>query len=166
MTFANIPQGSQVFLDANILIYHASADPNHGTACKQLLERIARHEIEGFTSAHVLGDVAHRLMTLEAIAGFGWAAKGIAIRLRHNPTEVQKLTRFRLAIDDVAQMGVQVLPIDFAVVSAGTLLSQLHGLLTGDALIVAVMQQHLLTNLASLDDDFDRVSGLTRYGPI
>lgn len=28
MTCANIPQGSPVFLDANTLIYHASADPN------------------------------------------------------------------------------------------------------------------------------------------
>lgn len=166
MTFANIPKGSQVFLDANILIYHASADPNYGAACKQLLERIARREIEGYTSAHVLGDVAHRLMTLEAITRFGWAAKGIAIRLGHNPAEIQKLTQFRQAIDDIAQMGVHVLAIDFSLVSAGTLLSQQHGLLTGDALIVAVMQQHHLTNLASLDDDFDRVSALTRYAPI
>jgi predicted nucleic acid-binding protein len=130
------------------------------------MERIARRAIEGFTSAHVLGDVAHRLMTLEAIADLGWAAKGIAARLRHNPTEVQKLTRFRQAIDDVAQMGMHVLPIDFSLVSAGTTLSQQYGLLTGDALVVAVMQQHHLTDLASLDPDFDRVPGITRYAPV
>jgi predicted nucleic acid-binding protein len=165
MTFTSIPQGSQVFLDANTLVYHASADPAYGAACKQLLERIARGEVEGFTSAHVLADVAHRLMTLEAIANFGWAAKGIAARLRHNPAEVQKLTRFRQAIDEVGQMGVHVLPLDFTLVSAGTVLSQVHGLLTGDALVVAVMQRHHLTALASLDADFDRVPGLTRYAP-
>ncbi len=33
------------------------------------------------------------------------------------------------------------------------------------ALIVAVMQSHGLTNLASSDSDFDRVAGLTRYAP-
>ena len=32
-------------------------------------------------------------------------------------------------------------------------------------LIVAVMQRQGLTNLASHDTDFDRVLGLTRYGP-
>ena len=133
MTFANIPPGSQVFLDANTLIYHASADPNYGAACKQLLERIARRDIEGFTSSHVLTDVAHRLMTLEAIASLGWAAKGIAVRLRHNRAENPKTQPFRQAIDDVVQMGVQVLPIDFSLVSAGTALSQQFGLLTGDA---------------------------------
>jgi predicted nucleic acid-binding protein len=166
MTFASIPQGSQVFIDANTLVYHASADPTYGAACKQLMERIARGEIEGFTSAHVLGDVAHRVMTLEAIASFGWAAKGIATRLRHNPADVQKLSRFRQAIDEIGRMGLHVLPIDFSLVSAATVLSQLHGLLTGDGLIVAVMQRHQLTSLASLDTDFDRVPGLTRYAPI
>src|SRR4051794_26042994 len=120
MTFANIPRGSRVFIDANTFVYHASADPNHGAACKQLMERVARREVEGFTSSHVLGDVAHRLMTLEAMAPFGWAAKGIVPRLRHDPAEVQKLTRFRQGLDDIGRMGVQVLPIDFSLVSAGT----------------------------------------------
>ena len=44
-------------------------------------------------------------------------------------------------------------------------ISQQTGLLSNDALIVAVMQANGLTNLASNDGDFDRVSGLTRYGP-
>jgi predicted nucleic acid-binding protein len=49
---------------------------------------------------------------------------------------------------------------------AAAVLSQQHGLLTGDALIAAVMRQHGLTGIASLDDDFDRVPGLTQYGPV
>jgi predicted nucleic acid-binding protein len=144
MTFASIPKGSHVYIDANTLINHASADHTYGASCKQLMERIARAEVGGFTSAHVLSDVAHRLMTLEAIAGFGWPSKGIATRLRNNPAEVQKLTQFWRAIDDMAQMGLQVLPIDLTLVSAATVLSQQYGLLTGDALIVAVMQGHQL----------------------
>lgn len=165
MTFANIPQGSRIFLDANTLIYHASADPTYGAACKQLIGRVARGEVEGFTSAHVLGDVAHRLMTLEAIANLGWAAKAIAVQLRHNPAEVQKLTRFRQAIDDIAQTGLHVLPLDFGLIAAGAALSQQYGLLTGDALVVATMQQQQLMDLASLDPDFDRVPRITRYSP-
>jgi predicted nucleic acid-binding protein len=38
--------------------------------------------------------------------------------------------------------------------------------LTGDALILAVMQSIGLTQLASLDDDFDYVGGISRYVPI
>ena len=44
-------------------------------------------------------------------------------------------------------------------------LCQQFDLLTNDALIVAVMQHHGLTNTASHDADFDRVPGITRYAP-
>jgi predicted nucleic acid-binding protein len=105
-------------------------------------------------------------MTLEAIVSLGWPTKGIALRLRQNPTEVQKRTQFRQAVDEVAPIGIQVLPIDLAIVSAGTVMSQQLGLLTGDAMIVAVMKQYHLTDLARNDADFDRVPGLTRYAPV
>jgi predicted nucleic acid-binding protein len=42
---------------------------------------------------------------------------------------------------------------------------QAHGLLTNDALIVAVMQRHGITHLATNDDDFDRVPGITVWKP-
>ena len=166
MTFASIPNGSQVFVDANILIYNAAGDPKYGASCKKFMERIARQEIEGFTSAHALCDLAHRLMTLEAMAQLGWQAKGIGARLRTHPAEIQKLSRFRQAVDEVPQMGIQVLPIDCRSVTDATALSQQHGLLTGDALILGSMRQHGLTLIASEDADFDRVPGITRYAPV
>ncbi len=39
----------------------------------------------GFTSAHVVTNVAHRIMTLEAVARFGWPTGGIAQRLQRHP---------------------------------------------------------------------------------
>jgi predicted nucleic acid-binding protein len=38
--------------------------------------------------------------------------------------------------------------------------------LHNDALTVAVMRAHGITNLASADPDFDRVPGITRFGPV
>ena len=49
---------------------------------------------------------------------------------------------------------------------AATAVSTRYGLLTGDALLVAVMQHHGLTHLASHDADFDRVPGISRYAPV
>jgi predicted nucleic acid-binding protein len=43
--------------------------------------------------------------------------------------------------------------------------SQQFGLLTNDALTVAIMQANGLTRIASHDTDFDRVPGITRYSP-
>ncbi len=78
---------------------------------------------------------------------------------------IPKLKAHLQAVARIPLLAVQVLPVSFPLVEAATLLSQQHELLTGDALIVAVMQNHGLTNLASNDADFDRVPGLTRYAP-
>jgi predicted nucleic acid-binding protein len=165
MTFSDIPGGVSLFVDANTLVYHFGPHPTFRTACQQLLERIARQEITGTTSTHAVSDMAHRLMTLEAMARYGWPAAGIVRRLRQHPAELQQLSRFRQAIDELPQFGIQVVPVTQALVSAAATISQQHGLLGGDALIVAVMREHGLVNLASHDADFDRAAGLTRYGP-
>jgi predicted nucleic acid-binding protein len=53
----------------------------------------------------------------------------------------------------------------FALVQSASLLSQQHELLTGDALVVAVMQDHGSSNIASADNDFDRVPGIMCDAP-
>ena len=78
---------------------------------------------------------------------------------------VPKLRVFRQAITDLPHLRIHVLPLTQALVEAATLLSQQHELPTDDALVVAAMQQHGLTSLASEDGDFDRVPGVTRYAP-
>ena len=165
MTFDVIPGGLAVFVDANALLYYFTAHPRYGPACQKLLDRIENKELAGFTSAHVLAEVVHRLMTIEACQRFGWPAKGIAQRLRKHPAEVQQLTRARQALDEITLIGLDVLPIGKTQISLAPDISRQFGLLCGDALVVAVMQTQTLTNLASRDADFDRVPGLTRYAP-
>ena len=88
MTIDDIPGGTMVFIDANCLVYAATSDPQYGPACQRLLERIENKLIQGCTSASVLGDLAHRLMTIEAALMFGRSMTGIAYWLRRHPTEV------------------------------------------------------------------------------
>jgi predicted nucleic acid-binding protein len=103
-------------------------------------------------------------MTIQASAQFGWPFAGIGNRLRTQPAEVRKLTAFRQAIDRILHSNLQVLTIPPPMLATVVGLSQHLGLLTNDALI-AVMQGQGLTKIASSDTDFDRVPGLTRYGP-
>ena len=166
MTFADLLVGDQVFVDANTLTYHFQPHPVWGPACTQLLERIKNQELTGFTSTHVLAEVAHRLMTLEANTLLRWTIPGIGNRLRTHPTEVQKLSLFRRAIDSMVQGGLQILTITPPMLATAAALCQQIGLLTNDGLIVAVMQANALTKLASHDADFDRVPGLARYAPV
>jgi len=160
------PDGRGRFLDANTLVYHFAPDPVFGISCSDLLIRIKRQEINGFTSTHVVGEMAHRLMTLEAINKLGRRSAGIAQWLGKNPAEVQKLTAFRQAIREVPVFGIAVLMIAPDLLDAAAAISQASGLLTNDALIVATMQANGLTKLASNDADFDRIPSLTRYAPV
>jgi predicted nucleic acid-binding protein len=165
MIFDQVPAGAAVFLDANSLVYHFTNDPKYGLVSTRLVRQIEQGALSGFTSTDVLADVAHRLMTIEAVAVNGWPYAGIAARLRKHHHSIPKLTIFRQAIASLPQLNIQVIPITQPLLEAATLVSQQFELLTGDALVVAVMQAHGLTHLASNDADFDRVPGLTRYQP-
>ena len=165
MTFDDLVSPADVFVDANTFIYHFTADPKWGAACTRLLERIELHEFRGFISTHVQADIIHRLMTIEAMNLLGWPATRLAARLRKHHAEIPKLTVYLQALVKIAQIGIRVLPVlEQHVLQASQLIGS-HELLTGDALVVAVMQANGLTNLASLDPDFDRVPGVTRYAP-
>jgi predicted nucleic acid-binding protein len=165
MTFADLLAGDSVFVDANTFTYHFQPHPVLGPPCSNLLQRIENQELSGCTSTHVLSEFAHRLMTIEASVLFVWPFTGIAYRLRKNPAQVQKLSAYWKAVDAVLNSRMQVLTIAPVVVQAAATVSRQTGLLCNDALIVAVMQQHGLTKLASSDSDFDGVPGLVRYAP-
>ena len=165
MTFADLQRGDSLYVDANTLVYHFEPHPTFGPDCTQLLARIENQEILGFTSTHILTEVAHRLMMIEAARLPGWSATKVKQRLQRQPATIQRLTLFRTAIEELLQGHLQVLTVPPLLVLSATIISQQTGLLSNDALVVAVMQAHGLTNLASNDADFDRVPGITRYVP-
>jgi predicted nucleic acid-binding protein len=165
MIYADLPAGATVFLDAGVFIHHFEPNAVFGPAATEFLERIENQEINGITATHVISEVAHRLMTIEAMQAFGWKSAGIALRLRNHPTQVQTLKRFRQAVQEIPLFGIGILTIDPAWLDRAAEISQQTGLLHNDALIIAVMRVHGLTNLASVDPDFDRVPGITRYAP-
>src|SRR5690348_4987100 len=111
MTFADLPAGSAVFVDTNVFVYAFTADPRFGSACEQLLDRVDTRQLEGFTSASVVAEMAHRLMTYEVSALLGRSSAGMAPWLKRHPAEVQRLARYRQAIDELAVIGMQILTV-------------------------------------------------------
>lgn len=166
MRFGEIPPGALVFIDANVFIYAFAADAAFGAPCIEVLERVEFGVLQGCSSAPVLSEVAHRLMTLEACQTFGWPYIGIAQRLRKHLDQVKTLHRFRDALDEIGALGISIYPVSDRDVLRAAEMSQQHGLLSNDALIAAVMDDHGVTHLASNNEDFDRVPGITRYAPV
>ncbi|HBI41886.1 MAG TPA: hypothetical protein DDY78_03390 [Planctomycetales bacterium] len=165
MTFADLAANDHIFLDANTLVYHFASHQVFGPAANQLMTRIENQQLEGYTSTHVLSETAHRLMMIEAATLPGWKQTKVKLRLLQQPSALQNLTLFRSAVETVLQSRIQTLAIAPSLIVSAAVISQQVGLLSNDALIVAVMQANGLTKLASHDGDFDRVPGLTRYAP-
>jgi predicted nucleic acid-binding protein len=165
MTLDQVPTGAHVFVDSNILVYHFQPHPGFGLMCHRLLERIERQDIEGSTSTNLLGELGHRLMVIEAGALPGWTGGKVLNRLKQQPSVVKQLTLFQTAVESVLQSTIRVLTIPPVLVSTAATLSRQNGLLTNDAVILALMQAHGLTHLASHDAHFDSVSAITRYAP-
>jgi predicted nucleic acid-binding protein len=166
MRFADIPDATDVFLDANTFVYHFIGDAKFGAECTHLLKRIELREIVGWTSPHVLAEVSHRLMTIEACSLFGWSYQGIAARLRRHPQNVRQLGRYEQALREIELLRLRMVEVTQKLVGDAAAISRQHGLLTNDALVVTLMQSHALTYLASSDVDFDRIAGLLRCNPI
>lgn len=166
MTFVDLHHGDSLFLDANTLVYHFEPHATFGPYCTQVLARIENQELQGFISTHILTEVAHRLMMVEASRLPGLSIQGVKKHLQQHPATVKKLTRFRTSIEEILQGRLQVLTIPTSFIVEAAKVSQQTGLLSNDALLVAVMQAHGLTRLAGNDADFDSVPGITRYAPL
>jgi predicted nucleic acid-binding protein len=166
MTFADLAVGDAVFVDANTLIYHCTSDPVLGSACTDLLDRIGRGEVVAYTSTHVLLEICHRLMALEAARVLGKPHGPPVKFLKGHLDDVRGLTGFRQAVDDLCIGQMQILTISAATVPVIAAICQQIGLLTNDAAVVAIMQANGLTKIASADTDLDRVPGITRYAPL
>ena len=166
MTFASLPRGALVFVDANAFVYHFTAHPVFGPASRDLLKRIETGELLASTSTHVVAECMHCLMTIEATTRFGWTQGKVIKRLRQHPDAVKQLGEFQAAHTRLRHSPLQIMAVTPSILDAAVSISQQLGLLTNDALLLACMQAHGLSNLASNDADFDRVPGIHRYAPV
>jgi predicted nucleic acid-binding protein len=162
LTLDGIPADSRVFIDSSIFIYHAtSASPQ----CRALLRRVESGEVGGVTSTHVLAEVAHRLMMIEAVTTGIVTGKDVVKKLRSRPELVSRLSVYEHQTEQIPLMGVEVVPLDVATVLRSAALRRRHGLLVNDSLVVASALGNELVLLASADGDFARVDTIRLYRP-
>lgn len=93
---------------------------------------------------------------------FGWPYAGIAARMQRHPTEVRQLTRFRQrhsAHRSARRTGFRAACFSGIRSKAAVRDADEY------AIIMALMQESGLVQIASRDADFDGIPGLTRFGP-
>jgi len=157
-----IPGGSLVFIDANIFIYHFTAA---SASCNQFLTRCSSGELHGMTSLPVLLEVAHRLMVVEAQQKRLVRPPNPAQKLARSPALVKKLSLYEEWTLAIPRMGIEVEEVSFADLMVSMNMRQKSGLLTLDALILAVMSRLKIPNLASADRAFSAVEDIKLFSP-
>ncbi len=161
----DIPDHSEVFVDANIFVYHFSGPTEYTNPCAQFLQRIENAQLFGFTSVLVLAETLHRLMIIEATSKLQIEPKAAIHHLRNHPSNVKKLTEHVVVPEKIQSLGIKILSVDLADILKSSELKKKYGLLTNDAIAIAVMKRHHIKNIASNDPDFERVIDLKVWKP-
>ena len=162
MTFNDIDDGTAVFVDSNVFIYHfAKSSPQ----CSAFLQRCESRELRGATSVLVIAEVSHRLMMIEAVEK-GLVSRGnVARKLGARPDLLRPLSNYEAAAQAIFSMGIQIAPLSELTLMQGLRLQRPYGLLTNDSLIVATMLQGGFRLLATADRRLSAVSEIETAVP-
>lgn len=165
MLLSNLPNHSRVFCDANILTYAFLGTEPLSAVCLALLKRNAQRKIQLYTSVMQASHTIHRIMVREAILVFGLEPRKAISYLKKHPKAVSSLTRYKQIPGELSRARIRILEVTYREIHASKHFRDQYGLLTDDSLILAVMRRHGLTELASNDKDFKRVSGIGLWTP-
>ena len=161
----DFPTGESCFIDANILGYASVEILPFTASCRSFLGRVAAGEIFAFTSANAVADALFNTMMVEISAGFVPPGTKALAFVQNHPEVIRRLLHYPKAVEGLAKLPLRLLSLDWDAIQAGMHISVEQGLLTNDAMIVALMRRHQLSHLITNDDDFDAVPGLTIWKP-
>lgn len=163
MNLEDLPSGRPVFIDSNIFLYSIVGHPRFGPSCLQFFRRLESGEVDGRTSAFVLGEVYHKLLLADARRTLGVPMDRVVAELKRRPEAIPTLTAAREQMEIVRGYGIPVLPVpDFRAVVAA---SMAYGLLSTDSAHVAAMEATGIADIATNDRDFFRVGTLRIWAP-
>ena len=104
-------------------------------------------------------------MLADAVSTHGLDRKGLVARLKREPQLLAGLGKHQAVITPVRSLNIQIGLVTPDLLETAAGLSTQLCLLTNDALTIATMKKLGLTDLATNDDDFDRVDGITVWKP-
>ena len=156
-----LPTGARAVIDANIFVY---AFRERSAQCEGLLARCRAQEVFGVTTLEVVNEVCHRLMLAEAVEE-GIIGRPLAALLAGKDDSIARLRRYWTMTTKILEMNLAVLALEEPRARRGQQVRISCGLLTTDSLLVAAAVENSITNLVTLDSDFDHIAGLTVYKP-
>jgi predicted nucleic acid-binding protein len=162
MTLSSIRENDVVLVDANIIVYYIRGVSDQ---CGQLIRRCTEREVYGVITTHTVAEVMHQLMLAEAREN-GWiTGSNPARQLSGQPERVRRLSRYELAIKSLLSTGLNLELILKEDILTSMKMQRQTGLLTNDALLLAVADRLRIHSIASADKAFKKVHGIALYTP-
>jgi predicted nucleic acid-binding protein len=162
MTLNEIEEGSAIFIDANVFIYHFTGASQQ---CSAFLERCRAREISATTSVLVLREVCHRLMMLEAVKKGLVSPGNVARKLAERPNIISQLIAYETDVESIPAMRIEVAAVTEHTFMQAVRLQRRYGLLTNDSMIVATMLRDGFRLLATADRRLASVSDIETAVP-
>jgi predicted nucleic acid-binding protein len=157
-----LSSGEKIYVDSNILTYHLLKDPIYGGRCKEFIERIETRDVEGFISPIIVSETLSNFIKATIVKDYEIKPKEVISFLKANPLAISKIALEKAS--DLFKVFC-ILPISELEIEKSYEVIKDHALLTNDALHVATMKHHGITNIATNDSDFKRVEWVTVWKP-
>ena len=162
MNLNEIKKSDIVLLDANVLVYGVL---HKSVQCSKLLRRCAERDVIGVVGLQQLAEVMHRLMMVEARDN-GWTTVGNPAKsLSERPDRVRLMNRYSDIVRGLLASGFRFESLMAEDFPDALRLQREYGLLTNDALFIAIADRLRIQAVASADKIFKQVQGVILYLP-
>ncbi len=156
----------EIFIDTNIFIYDINDNPQFGKASHELIAKIEKGQIEGYTPHLVISEIIHKMMLSETCHRFDLPLPQAVSYLKRNPHVISTLHLYQEVLEIISHLGnLTILEVDNAVFKHSQSLIREYQLLSTDAIHAATCLAYNLRHLATNDKDFKRVKELTIWSP-
>lgn len=159
----DIPAGSLCVVDTNVLLY---AEQGVSAQAQRLVRRCASGELKATLPQTVWQELAHKLMLAEAMMRGLVAGSNPAARLAAKPDAIRSLSLYRAKVTSLVELGFGFEPCELRdLTERAFALQERYGLLTNDAVVLAVALRLKADVLVSSDKSFRGVEELEVYYP-
>ncbi len=160
-----LPDGARCFVDSTIFYYALVPTASVSEHCLGFFDRAIASRLTLLAGMAVLSDAVHKVMISEVAQLTGRDRAGMIGYLNQHPEIIARLTEYPQAMERLSVVPMEILPIDAPLLREATHIAVENRLLTNDAVIVALLQRHGLTDLVTNDDDFDGLPGIRIWKP-
>ena len=163
MSLDDIPAGSLCVIDTNVLLY---AEQGASDQAQRLLRRCSKGDLVGALPQTVWQELTHKLTLAEAMMKRGTSGGNPVACPVGQPNVVRTLTLYRMKVQALVELGLRFEPCEQAdLLQSGFDLQQRYGLLTNDAVTLAVAVRLKADCLVASDLRFRFVSEIDVLAP-